>query len=218
MGAGGLATVWAVLQSATGWRMLGDLLLLSVCGGLYSVPLYAIVQEQSEPSHRARTIAANNIVNAAMMVLGAGFVAGFAAAGVSAPRVLQIAAVVNLVVAVWIIRMLPRTVFRAVFQWYFRVFHKARIEGLENLALAGQRSLVVCNHQSFLDGCLLAAFMPGDLVFAIDTVQARRFWFLKYVLDIFPGRSEQFDVGPDDGAGLCARGGGWRFSPRDGSR
>ena len=53
-----LADVSAVLGSLLGWRMLIDLLLLSVCGGLYSVPLYAIVQEQSEPSHRARTIAA----------------------------------------------------------------------------------------------------------------------------------------------------------------
>ena len=141
--------------------MLADLLLLAVCGGLYSVPLYAIVQEQSEPSHRARTIAANNIVNAVMMVLGAVFVAGFSAAGVSAPRVLQIAAVANFAVALWIVRLLPQTVFRALFQWYFRLFHKPRIEGLENLALAGERSILVVNHLSFLDGCLVAAFLPG---------------------------------------------------------
>jgi acyl-[acyl-carrier-protein]-phospholipid O-acyltransferase / long-chain-fatty-acid--[acyl-carrier-protein] ligase len=186
IGARGLVSVDAVLGSVTGWRMLVDLLLLSVCGGLYSVPLYAIVQEQSEPSHRARTIAANNIVNAVMMVLGAGFVAGFSAAGVSAPRVLQIAAIVNFAVALWIVRLLPQTVFRALFQWYFRAFHETRIEGLENLALAGDRSIVVINHLSFLDGCLVAAFVPGDLVFAIETTQARRFWFLKYVLDVFP--------------------------------
>jgi acyl-[acyl-carrier-protein]-phospholipid O-acyltransferase / long-chain-fatty-acid--[acyl-carrier-protein] ligase len=181
-----LADVSAVLGSLAGWRMLADLLLLSVCGGLYSVPLYAIVQEQSAPSHRARTIAANNIVNAVMMVLGAGFVAGSSAAGVTAPRVLQIAAVANFVVALWIVRLLPQTVFRSLFQWYFRLFHRVRIEGLGNLALAGERSIVVINHLSFLDGCLVAAFLPGDLVFAIDTNQARRFWFLKYVLDVFP--------------------------------
>ena len=184
--AGNLTTVGAVLHSLTGWRMLVDLLLLSMCGGLYSVPLYAIVQEQSEPSHRARTIAANNIVNALLMVLGAGFVAGFSAAGVSAPHVLQIAAVINFGVALWIVRLLPQTFFRALFQWYFRLFHKTRVEGLENLGLAGQRSFLVINHLSFLDGCLVAAFLPGDLVFAIDTEQARRFWFLKYILDVFP--------------------------------
>jgi acyl-[acyl-carrier-protein]-phospholipid O-acyltransferase / long-chain-fatty-acid--[acyl-carrier-protein] ligase len=184
--AGTLASVSAVLHSFTGWRMLIDLLLLAVCGGLYSVPLYAIVQEQSEPSHRARTIAANNIVNALLMVLGAGFVAGFSAAGVSAPHVLQVAAVINFGVALWIVRLLPQTFFRALFQWYFRLFHETRIEGLENLDAAGDRSILIINHLSFLDGCLVAAFLPGDIVFAIDTEQARRFWFLKYILDVFP--------------------------------
>ncbi len=181
-----LTTVAAVLHSPTGWRMLADLLLLSVCGGLYSVPLYAIVQERSPPSHRARTVAANNIVNAVMMVLGAVFVAAFSAAGVPAPRVLQIAAVLNFAVALWIVRLLPQTVLRSLFRWYFRLFHETRVLGLENLALAGQRSILAVNHQSFLDGCLVAAFLTGDLVFAIDTDQARRFWFLNHVIDIFP--------------------------------
>ena len=57
---------------------------------------------------------------------------------------------------------------------------------MQNLALAGHRSIVVINHLSFLDGCFVAAFLPGDVVFAVDTEQARRFWFLKYVIDIFP--------------------------------
>ncbi|MGD0105840.1 MAG: acyl-[ACP]--phospholipid O-acyltransferase [Rhodopila sp.] len=188
IGAGSLhlSNVSAVLHSPAGWRMLLDLLLLAVCGGLYSVPLYAIVQEKSEPSHRARMIAANNVVNAITMVIGAGFVAGFSVAGVPAPRVLQIAAVLNFGVALWIVRLLPRTTFRAVFQWYFRLFHKTRVEGLANVTPAGERSIVVINHQSFLDGCLVGAFLPGDLVFAIDSEQARRFWFLKYLIDVFP--------------------------------
>ncbi|HEY1411683.1 MAG TPA: AMP-binding protein, partial [Rhodopila sp.] len=135
---------------------------------------------------RARTIAANNIINAVFMVAGAAFVAGFSAAHVSSPHVLQIAAVANFAVAIWIVRLLPQTVFRALFQWYFRLFHVTRIEGLENLAQAGDRSILVINHLSFLDGCLVAAFIPGDIVFAIDTEQARRFWFLKYILDVFP--------------------------------
>ncbi len=187
-GAGGLhlTTVAAVLRSPSGWRMLADLLLLATCGGLYSVPLYAIVQEKSQPSHRARMIAANNIVNAGMMVLGAIFVAAAAAVHVRTPHVLQAAAVANLAVALWIVGLLPQTVFRSIFRWYFRLFHATRVDGLENLALAGERSILAINHLSFLDGCFVAAFVPGNLVFAVDTEQARRFWFLKYVIDIFP--------------------------------
>jgi acyl-[acyl-carrier-protein]-phospholipid O-acyltransferase/long-chain-fatty-acid--[acyl-carrier-protein] ligase len=111
--AGGLHlnTVAAVLHAPAGWRMLVDLMLLAICGGVYSVPLYAIVQEQSAPSHRARMIAANNVVNAVMMVLGAVFVAACAAAGLSPPHVLQIAAVTNVAVAIGLFRVLPRMTF-----------------------------------------------------------------------------------------------------------
>ena len=83
-------------------------------------------------------------------------------------------------------RLLPHAVFRPLLRFYFRTFHRARIEGVETLEATGERSIIVVNHLSFLDGCLVAAFLPGDLVFAIDTAQARRFWFLKYLLDVFP--------------------------------
>jgi acyl-[acyl-carrier-protein]-phospholipid O-acyltransferase / long-chain-fatty-acid--[acyl-carrier-protein] ligase len=184
--AGHLADVAAVLASPKGWRMLVDLLLLAVSGGLYSVPLYAIMQEGAEPAFRARVIASNNVVNAVFMVAGAGVVGALSAAGVTPPGALAISALANLVVAVWIVRLLPRTVMRAMAQWYFRLFHRAEVRGLENLPAPGARAVVVINHQSFLDGVLVAAFLPDDLVFAIDTDQARRFWFLSYVLDLLP--------------------------------
>lgn len=184
--AGPLPDVPAVLASVQGWRMLFDLLALSVSGGLYSVPLYAIMQEGAAPVSRARVIAANNVMNAVLMVAGAGAVGGLAALGVAAPGALALAALANVLVALWIVRLLPRTVLRTVAQWYFRLFHRATVTGLEHLPPAGQRAIVVINHQSFLDGALVGAFLPEGLVFAIDTAQARRFWFLKYVLDLFP--------------------------------
>jgi acyl-[acyl-carrier-protein]-phospholipid O-acyltransferase/long-chain-fatty-acid--[acyl-carrier-protein] ligase len=51
-----------------GWRIIGDLFFLAVCGGIYVVPLYALMQHKSEAAHRARVIAANNIMNALFMV------------------------------------------------------------------------------------------------------------------------------------------------------
>lgn len=53
------------------WRIVVDVTLLGIFGGLYSVPLYALVQERSAPEARSRIIAANNILNALFMVLGA---------------------------------------------------------------------------------------------------------------------------------------------------
>lgn len=53
------------------WHIVADITLLGIFGGLYSVPLYALVQEQSDEATRSRIIAANNILNALFMVIGA---------------------------------------------------------------------------------------------------------------------------------------------------
>ncbi len=95
----GIASAGAILRSAAGLRMLADLLLLAACGGVFSVPLYAIIQQTAAPEQRSRMIAANNIMNALFMVLGSATVAALAAGGLDAPSVLRIAAVANLLAA-----------------------------------------------------------------------------------------------------------------------
>lgn len=56
---------------AGSWRVLLDLALIGLFGGFYIVPLNAMVQKRSKPNHRARVIAANNILNALFMVISA---------------------------------------------------------------------------------------------------------------------------------------------------
>jgi MFS family permease len=94
-----LADISAVLASPAGWRMLADLFVLSACGGLYSVPLYAIVQENAAADERARMIGANNVLNALAMVAAAIVTAVLALAGVSPVSILMVAAIGNLPVA-----------------------------------------------------------------------------------------------------------------------
>jgi acyl-[acyl-carrier-protein]-phospholipid O-acyltransferase/long-chain-fatty-acid--[acyl-carrier-protein] ligase len=104
LGAGSLANMHAVLNSFVGLRMLADLTLLAVCGGLYSVPLYALIQERSEVARRSRMIACNNVVNAAAMVVAAGMTALLSSLDVSPPWILQITAGANLLVVAWMAR------------------------------------------------------------------------------------------------------------------
>src|SRR6056297_2079214 len=51
------------------WRIVADLLAIGVSGGLFIVPLYALIQSLSENAERARVIAGMNILNALFMVL-----------------------------------------------------------------------------------------------------------------------------------------------------
>jgi hypothetical protein len=95
-GAQGLVSPAAIVAAPIGWRILLDLVLLSACGGFYSVPLYARIQLLARPDRRARMVAANNVVNAVFMVAGAVVAAGLAAKGMAAPHILILTAVINL--------------------------------------------------------------------------------------------------------------------------
>ena len=87
------------------WRILLDLTAISIFGGLYTVPLYAILQSYCVPKLRSRTIAANNIINALFMVIGAMVVAVLLGSGWNIPQIFLGLAIANTIVAVGIIKL-----------------------------------------------------------------------------------------------------------------
>jgi len=56
---------------------------------------------------------------------------------------------------------------KSALRWLLKTLYRVEVSGLEHLHDAGDRVLVVANHTSFLDAPLLAAFLPGELAFAI---------------------------------------------------
>ena len=90
-----------------------DLVLIGVFGGFYIVPLYALIQERSEPAHRSRIIAANNILNAVFMVASAGARASACCArGLSIPQLFLVTALMNAAVAIYIYGLVPEFLMR----------------------------------------------------------------------------------------------------------
>jgi MFS family permease len=97
----------ALLGSFEGWRLCLDLGLLSVCGGIFSVPFYVLLQEKSPATHRARMVGANNVVNALATVAAGGLAALGYGLGMGAPALLFIAAALNLAVTLWVLVRRP---------------------------------------------------------------------------------------------------------------
>jgi acyl-[acyl-carrier-protein]-phospholipid O-acyltransferase / long-chain-fatty-acid--[acyl-carrier-protein] ligase len=102
-----LAGPGAFLAAPAHWRILGDLLGISVAGGIFIVPLYVLLQAASPREHRARAIAANNVINAAAMVVAALATMALIGAGVSIPGLFLLTGAATLVVAVLFWRILP---------------------------------------------------------------------------------------------------------------
>jgi len=157
------------LATPGAWRVLLDLTLVAVSGGLYIVPLYALLQQRSEDAHRARNIAANNVINALFMVVGAVISALLLQRGMSVPGVFLALALVNAGVAVYITRLLPGALVKALIAWLLDLLFRVDVRGLPYVQEAGERVLIVANHLSFLDAVLIAAYVPEPLTFAIDT-------------------------------------------------
>jgi acyl-[acyl-carrier-protein]-phospholipid O-acyltransferase/long-chain-fatty-acid--[acyl-carrier-protein] ligase len=176
------------LSQPSGLRIFGDLLGLAVSGGFFVVPLYAIIQNRSEEASRARIIAANNVVNALFMAGAAAITAGLIAAGLDTPALFLILGVANALVTVWICKLLPQDVLRMLARTLLRLVYRVEVTGLENVAAAGDRVIIVPNHVSFLDAPLVAAFLPGLPVFAIDPAQMQRWWVRPFLsaVDVFP--------------------------------
>ena len=66
----------------------------------------------------------------------------------------------------------------------FRAFLRLEVEGLENVAKAGDNAIIAMNHVSFLDAPVAMAILPKRPVFAVDTGIAQRWWiqpFLPFV-------------------------------------
>jgi len=107
-GAGELASIAAFLGDPLHWRILADLFGIAASGGVFVVPLYALLQAMTEREHRARAIAANNIFNAAAMVISAAVTMALIAVGVSIPGLFLLIGTATLAVALWSRRMRTR--------------------------------------------------------------------------------------------------------------
>jgi len=97
--AGDPAGIGAFASSFAGLHVLADLFLIAASGGLFTVPLYAIVQAKSEPHERARAVAANNIINSLYIVAASVVAVALVKAGVSATGLFLIAGIGNALVA-----------------------------------------------------------------------------------------------------------------------
>ena len=149
------------------WRVMADLALLSLFAGLYSVPMYALIQLRSQPTHRARIIAANNILNALFMIASSVIAGALLGAHFSIPQIFLFVGLANAVVAFYIFMLVPEYLLRFVAWVASRFIYRFKVVGDENIPLEGA-AVLVCNHVSFVDAILLMAASPRPIRFVMD--------------------------------------------------
>ena len=163
----GLATVGAFMREPAHWRIMADLFLLAFFGGLYSVPLYALIQSRAQPSHRARIIAANNILNAIFMIVAALMATALLRAGLTLPQLFLVVGLMNAAVAAYIYLLVPEFLMRFICWLLVHSVYRLEKRGLENIPEEGP-AVLVCNHVSFVDPLVILAASPRPIRFVMD--------------------------------------------------
>ncbi|MEM1371402.1 MAG: acyl-[ACP]--phospholipid O-acyltransferase, partial [Pseudomonadota bacterium] len=177
-------TVSSILSSWTSLRLLIDLALLAIGGGLFIVPAFAAVQSWAEPAKRARTIAGVNILNAAFMSVGTLSIFAAQIAGVDVALLVAILGALNVISVALILRAWGREGLQDLALFIFKQTLGLKVRGLENLPPAGTPAVLAPNHVSLLDAPLLFAAMPSHAAYAIDTMMSEKWWikpFLRFV-------------------------------------
>ena len=162
-----LMGIGVFLSKPAHWRVMADLALLSLFAGLYSVPMYALIQLRSQATHRARIIAANNILNALFLIASSVLAGALLSAGFTIPQIFLFTGLANAVVAAYIFLLVPEYLLRFVAWMLSHFVYRFKVRGDEHIPTQGA-AILVCNHVSFVDAVLLMAASPRPIRFVMD--------------------------------------------------
>jgi 1-acyl-sn-glycerol-3-phosphate acyltransferase len=159
---------WTAFLANGGWSTALHCALIGTFGGLFIVPLYALILQRSAESHRARIIACNNILNAGFMVIAAALaIVWLDVLKLSIPQLFILAALLNAAVAIYIYSLVPEFLMRFLSWVLVNVMYRIKVRGLENIPEHGP-ALIVSNHVSFMDALVIGGSVRRPVRFVMD--------------------------------------------------
>lgn len=177
------------LSSPQAWHICISTFFIAVFAGIYTVPLFAIIQHESNPKYRSRIIATNNIINALFMIaISLCIMAWTEYFHYSITTILLFISCMNFVVAIYICKLLPEELIKSILERILILFYKVEVKGMEHYKRVGSKAIIIANHSSFLDALLLAVFLPNKPMFAINTHVAEKWWIRLFLplVEAFP--------------------------------
>lgn len=176
------------------WRAVLDLFLISIFGGMYTVPQMTYLQEISDPGILARTIAGNNIWNALFMVTASVVVMLLIPKGI--PFVCLVLGALHICMSYLIYWFYSEQGVRFWMKILSRVFYKVEVKGQEHIPKGP--FILACNHISFVDWVILMGTLKRPIRFVIDYnfyyMPMGPFWFSQAKLVPIATRKEDPEV------------------------
>lgn len=160
------ANIQDFIAAKGSYAIMIDLFFMSMFGGFFIVPLYALIQTRSKESIRSRIIAANNILNALFMVCSAVFAIILFSLGFTVTQLILSLAILNALVAIYIFTLVPEFLLRFLVWMILGTIYRINKINLDKIPEEGA-AIIVCNHVSFLDGLMIFGLSPRPIKFVM---------------------------------------------------
>jgi acyl-[acyl-carrier-protein]-phospholipid O-acyltransferase/long-chain-fatty-acid--[acyl-carrier-protein] ligase len=184
LGALGVALgLWFLPGATSGWTFATIFLFVGFAGGVFIVPLNAMVQYYAGEHELGKTLAANNWFQNVVMLSFLVLTALFAYFGWSSKTLLMLIAVVAMIGCVYVVYQLPQSLMRFVLGYVLSRRYKVNVQGMKNIPSKGG-VLLLGNHVSWIDWAILQIACPRQLRFVMLRSIYQR-WYLKWFFDLF---------------------------------
>src|ERR671918_261564 len=186
----------SLLGSSYAWTSVA-LMLVGLSGGLFAVPLNALLQQRSGKNEKGQLIATNNFFNTLGIALAAGvhwLLKGFV--DLPPDRIVLLTGLLTLASTVVVLYLLPDYFVRFVLWLLTHTLYRIRIVGEENIPVRGP-ALLVSNHVSFVDALLIGATMQRFIRFMLhrDYYDIRWLnWFFRLMRSIPVSATNRRDI------------------------
>lgn len=159
-----------------------NFLFIGVMGGLFIVPLNALVQFCAQPKDMGKVIAGNNLIQNISMLAFLGLTVLFALAGIPSRWLLILIACVAVIGGLYTVIKLPQSLVRVLLTAIVSRRYKVHVQGLKNIPAKGG-ALLLGNHISWIDWAILQIASPRPIRFVMLKSIYQR-WYLKWFFDL----------------------------------
>ncbi|MFQ5847407.1 MAG: acyl-[ACP]--phospholipid O-acyltransferase [Candidatus Methylomirabilales bacterium] len=166
LGMGGFSLLLA-LSASSYPQTVTALLLLGFSGGLFIVPLNALLQQKSGREEKGRLIATANFLTTGGVLLASGVLWTFRdLLQIHADRIILIVGLFTLLATATILHVIPDFLIRCILWMLTNTIYRIRVVGEEHVPFRGP-ALLVCNHISHVDGLLVGACVQRFIRFLV---------------------------------------------------
>ena len=155
-------------------------LVIGLMGGLFIVPLNALIQFSAKNDEMGKILAVNNWVQNLGMASFLCLTVAFSIFGYDSQFLLFFTAIVAIFGGVYTVYKLPQSLVRLVLSWTISRHYKVDVQDMKNIPEQGG-VLLLGNHISWVDWAILQIACPRPVRFVMDRT-IYNLWYLKWFL------------------------------------